>query len=483
MTDQLLVQAGFGSPQRQNRWTVAFRFILAIPQLFWFLLRGIAAFFAVVVGWFAALFMGRLPRPIATFLSNYIVYVTRLYSYLWLMNDTYPPFSSHDEYSVNLDIPVSNVRRLAVLFRIFLLIPAGIVNSLLTSGMEIASVFIWLIVLVNGSMPTPLFEAIAAILRFQARIFAYAGMINGKYPGELFGDAPNPSGDITIATDDHAQSDESAPAPIAIASGESALDQSSATASVTMSAPESTPVEDVPVSEPEEPASVDEEAVSVDEVPASVDEEPAVAPEGASEVPEESEPVHELPVALTAPAPTGAPTQFAVIGSTTVTMEPPRTARLILSRAAKRILVAILIVGALGIVANRVAEAKLLNNESSLVQLEAANSLLASQITKAEAQRSACTDTQSACLHQYFAALESEFAAFHSTLSGLSFSGSTQADAANLQSDTAKLVTLLGQLNASSTGATQSQLNTLQTLANSFDSNYAQVISDLSGSV
>jgi hypothetical protein len=117
---------------------------------------GIAVLVLVIIGWFAALIKGRLPRSFASFLSNYVIYQTRVYSYLWLMNDAYPPFSAKASFDVNVDIPVGNVRRLAVLFRLVLLIPAQIVNSLVSLGLAVAGVFIWLIVLVSGSMPLSL---------------------------------------------------------------------------------------------------------------------------------------------------------------------------------------------------------------------------------------------------------------------------------------------------------------------------------------
>lgn len=192
-SSQTLVQAGFGSPDQQNRWTIAFRFLLAIPHLVVLGLEGILAVLLVVIGWFAALVLGRLPRPFASYLSRYITYLTRVNAYLWLMLDRYPPFSPTAPYPVNIDIPVGRVRRLAVLFRIILMIPANIVSGLASSGMGIAALFIWLIVLVAGRMPTSLFGAVAGVLRFQARYVSYAVMLTGKYPGEIYGDQPIPT--------------------------------------------------------------------------------------------------------------------------------------------------------------------------------------------------------------------------------------------------------------------------------------------------
>jgi Domain of unknown function (DUF4389) len=168
----------------------------------WTFIRGIGIFFVVGVGWFAALITGRMPSSFARAISNFLIYSTRVSYYANLMNDTYPPFSSSAPFEVNLDLPTSRVRRWAVLFRYFMLIPAGLVNSLISLGMSICSVFIWLIVLVKGEMPRPLFGAVAAIMRFQVRANAYAFMLTGKYPGELFGDVAVLISEVTPGADE-----------------------------------------------------------------------------------------------------------------------------------------------------------------------------------------------------------------------------------------------------------------------------------------
>ena len=46
---------------RRSRLTVFFRYLLALPHLVWVSLYGIAAYVVLLVAWFAALFMGRVP--------------------------------------------------------------------------------------------------------------------------------------------------------------------------------------------------------------------------------------------------------------------------------------------------------------------------------------------------------------------------------------------------------------------------------------
>jgi hypothetical protein len=49
---------------RRSRLTVFFRLLLAIPHFVWLYLWTIAAEIVLLIGWFAALFIGRLPNGI-----------------------------------------------------------------------------------------------------------------------------------------------------------------------------------------------------------------------------------------------------------------------------------------------------------------------------------------------------------------------------------------------------------------------------------
>src|SRR5215472_11852918 len=51
----------------------------------------------------------------------------------------------------------------------------------------------WLIVLIRGRMPRPLYEAIAACLRYWARMKGYWYMLTDVYPSGLFGDPAGPA--------------------------------------------------------------------------------------------------------------------------------------------------------------------------------------------------------------------------------------------------------------------------------------------------
>src|SRR5664279_4480586 len=101
------ILVAFAEPAEQGRLTVLVRIILAIPHIIVLWVLGIAAEVVALICWFAALFSGRLP-------------------------DVYPPFELADaQYPVRLHAQPGPLNRLAVLFRIILVIPAWIVGAVL----------------------------------------------------------------------------------------------------------------------------------------------------------------------------------------------------------------------------------------------------------------------------------------------------------------------------------------------------------------
>ncbi|MEU3469075.1 DUF4389 domain-containing protein [Streptomyces sp. NPDC006687] len=176
-------------PGRQRRWTVLLRFLLLLPQFVVTALLGLAAFFVTVVAWFAALFTGRLPAGLADFLGGYLAYDTRVAASAMLLVDRYPPFSFDPQgHPVRIELRPGVLNRLAVLFRFVLMIPAAIVTVVLQYGLGAVCWVFWLITLVLGRMPGPVFGAVAAVLRYRMRYQAYAMMLTSAYPKRLFGD-------------------------------------------------------------------------------------------------------------------------------------------------------------------------------------------------------------------------------------------------------------------------------------------------------
>ena len=81
------------APERQNRWTVGFRLILAIPayviaSIMSYLNRALAIF-----SWFVALVMGRVPEGMRNFAAFALRYEQQTMGYTYLLTQRYPSFN------------------------------------------------------------------------------------------------------------------------------------------------------------------------------------------------------------------------------------------------------------------------------------------------------------------------------------------------------------------------------------------------------
>ncbi len=187
------VDMRYEGTEPQARLTVGFRIILAIPHVIvlWFLF--VAMVVVAVIGWFAALFMGRLPEWAHTFISGGLRWYTRVGAYLLLLTDRYPPFSLDDEaYPARPFFPAPGpLNRWAVLFRFILAIPAGVFYNIVSYGLSVPLLLVmWFVVLIRGTMPAPLYTAYAALLRYQVRFHAYFAMLTSEYAWGMLGDQP-----------------------------------------------------------------------------------------------------------------------------------------------------------------------------------------------------------------------------------------------------------------------------------------------------
>jgi hypothetical protein len=79
--------------ENRNRLTVAFRLILAIPQLIVLALLIIAVWVVGLIAFFAVLFTGRWPEGLRDFVLGVGRWFLRVQAYVLLLTDVYPPFS------------------------------------------------------------------------------------------------------------------------------------------------------------------------------------------------------------------------------------------------------------------------------------------------------------------------------------------------------------------------------------------------------
>ena len=166
------------------RLTVLFRLLLAIPHFVWLLLWSVAAFFAAIATWFAALVTGRAPSALHRFLAAYIRYETHLFAYVYVVGRRFPGFTGRaGSYGVDLEIdPPERQNRWTVLVRLFLAIPALLLGSAL-GGVALVVAFLgWWYALARGRMPEGLRNLGASCLRYSAQAYAYLFLLTGRYP-------------------------------------------------------------------------------------------------------------------------------------------------------------------------------------------------------------------------------------------------------------------------------------------------------------
>jgi hypothetical protein len=169
---------------RRSRLTVFFRLLLTIPHIVWLVLWGIVAFLALIVGWFATLFTGRLPAALHRFLAAYVRYATHVFAFLFLVANPFPGFAgTQGSYPIDLEIaPPGRQSRWKTLFRLFLVFPAHLLASALLTPLELVAIFGWFVGLFLGRMPEGLRNLGAYCLRYTAQTYAYVYLLTDSYP-------------------------------------------------------------------------------------------------------------------------------------------------------------------------------------------------------------------------------------------------------------------------------------------------------------
>jgi hypothetical protein len=170
-------------PER-SRLTTFFRLILAIPHIVVLAVVGIAEYVVTIIAWVAILITARYPRGLRRFSVWYIVYATRVHTWLALLCDDFPPFGGTAPYRpvrLTLEEP-GRQSRLTTLFRLILFIPAGIADYLLNIAATAMSVLLWLVIVITARSIHGLHSFIELTLRFRVRSYAYLGLLTDSYP-------------------------------------------------------------------------------------------------------------------------------------------------------------------------------------------------------------------------------------------------------------------------------------------------------------
>lgn len=199
------VDVDIAPPREQNRWTVAFRIVLAIPAIliaatlassgarnlgfhYGLGLLGTAAF----LGWFVSLARARMGRGLRDTIVYALSYTAQLDAYLLLLTDRYPnsdpllavPDLPSREDPIGLVVSDDLERnRLTVFFRLLLAIPHLIWLTLWSLLAWLGAIVNWFATLIRGASPASLHGFLAAYVRYQTHVYAYLFLIADRFPG------------------------------------------------------------------------------------------------------------------------------------------------------------------------------------------------------------------------------------------------------------------------------------------------------------
>jgi 2-(1,2-epoxy-1,2-dihydrophenyl)acetyl-CoA isomerase len=169
---------------RRWRLTVLLRALLALPHLLvasaWLYL----ALPVAVVNWVILLARGRPIAGVHAWTARFLRYWTHVQAYAWLISDPFPGFRGwYGTYPVDLDIaPPRPQARWKTLLRLPLAIPAYVLQTVLTTVLQVLAVITWFIALAIGRVPRGMRDLMAYCLRYSAQTYAYLLLLTDRYP-------------------------------------------------------------------------------------------------------------------------------------------------------------------------------------------------------------------------------------------------------------------------------------------------------------
>lgn len=194
---------------QRNRLTTAFRLLLAIPHLVlvggpvagalswawqddsalhanWMAdggALGAVAVLAAVIGWFAIVFTGNQPDGLWKLAAFYLRWRVGAIAYVALLRDEYPPFGD-GVYPASLVLarPTLPRDRLAVAFRLILVIPQLFAIWAISIAWAVTTVIAWFSILLTGRYPAALYDFAVGALRWNLRVEAYLLLLTDRYP-------------------------------------------------------------------------------------------------------------------------------------------------------------------------------------------------------------------------------------------------------------------------------------------------------------
>jgi hypothetical protein len=173
----------------RRRWAVLLRPVLVLPALALLLALVVLAAVAAVLGWFASLARGRMPRGLRDAGAFAVGYGGQVARYGLLATDRYPDAGPGHAAAPRAHPIAIRVRddlgrpRLVVAFRPLLAVPHLYWLVLWSVPAMLAAVAAWVAALVIGRVPAPLHRFLAAFVRAVAHVSAFLHVVGRPYPG------------------------------------------------------------------------------------------------------------------------------------------------------------------------------------------------------------------------------------------------------------------------------------------------------------
>jgi hypothetical protein len=221
------VDLEFDPPARQNRWKTGFRFFLLIPaallgaalgggaggsfssgaSTYGVQLGGVISVCAFLT-WFYALATGRANEGLARLQWYGLHYGGQVAAYALLLTDRYPT-SDPERVGVPWPAPEHPIRlghqaddgmrsRLTVFFRLLLAIPHFVWLTLWGVVVLLVAIVNWVVTLTRGETPRGLHRFLAAYVRYQTHVLAFATLVANPFPG-FAGSAGSYPVDVALA--------------------------------------------------------------------------------------------------------------------------------------------------------------------------------------------------------------------------------------------------------------------------------------------
>ena len=174
-------------PERLSRLSTFFRLLLFIPVAIFWAVVGAAVFSGTagavaVASWLAILVRGRIPRWLFDFQVALYRWSNRALGYLLLLVDRYPPFEGDWVISYDVRYPERLARWKLLFWKFITAIPHFIILLFLGLGAIVVTVIAWFFILIAGRYPRGLYDYVAGVMRWNARVQAYVLSLTDEYP-------------------------------------------------------------------------------------------------------------------------------------------------------------------------------------------------------------------------------------------------------------------------------------------------------------